>query len=94
MEVNLSIAFKEWLQFSDGGKCLLPAGVQFYGVAHNGLLKETHRDGIAVEDWDLSKLRTGESVIRILEVTPFKFMFSLFVQVRKNIWDGVSFLQA
>ena len=30
--------FREWLLFSDGGECFLPAGVQFYGVAHKPLI--------------------------------------------------------
>lgn len=30
--------YKEWLQFSDGGECFLPAGVQFYGVAHKPII--------------------------------------------------------
>ena len=33
-EITLPRKYKEWLQFSDGGECFLPAGVQFYGVAH------------------------------------------------------------
>lgn len=33
-EVKLPEMYKEWLRFSDGGECFLPAGVQFYGVAH------------------------------------------------------------
>lgn len=31
--------FREWLNYSDGGECYLPAGVQFYGVAHKPLIK-------------------------------------------------------
>ena len=31
--VRLPSKLKEWLQFSDGGECYLPAGVQLYGVA-------------------------------------------------------------
>lgn len=30
--------YREWLLFSDGGECYLPAGVQFYGVAHKPFL--------------------------------------------------------
>lgn len=30
--------YKEWLLFSDGGECFLPAGVQFYGVAHKPII--------------------------------------------------------
>ena len=37
---NLSFPskFREWLLFSDGGECFLPASVQFYGVAHKPLI--------------------------------------------------------
>ncbi|MDY6275243.1 MAG: SMI1/KNR4 family protein [Succinivibrionaceae bacterium] len=30
--------YREWLSFSDGGELFLPAGVQFYGVAHKPLI--------------------------------------------------------
>ena len=30
--------YREWLTFSDGGELFLPAGVQFYGVAHKPLI--------------------------------------------------------
>ena len=33
-KLQLPLKYKEWLLFSDGGDCFLPAGVQFYGVAH------------------------------------------------------------
>lgn len=32
--LKLPLKYKEWLLFSDGGECFLPAGVQFYGIAH------------------------------------------------------------
>lgn len=37
-KVQLPTKYKEWLLFSDGGECFLPAGVQFYGVAHKPLI--------------------------------------------------------
>lgn len=37
-EIKLPEKYKEWLRFSDGGECFLPAGVQFYGVAHKPLV--------------------------------------------------------
>lgn len=37
-EVNLPLKFKEWLLFTDGGECFLPAGIQLYGVAHKPLI--------------------------------------------------------
>ena len=32
--IKLPEQYKRWLRFSDGGEGVLPAGVQFYGVAH------------------------------------------------------------
>ena len=37
-EMKLPAQYKAWLNFSDGGECFLPAGVQFYGVAHKPLI--------------------------------------------------------
>lgn len=36
--------FREWLLFSDGGECFLPAGVQFYGVSHKPLIDVNDND--------------------------------------------------
>lgn len=36
--LKIPLKYKEWLLFSDGGECFLPAGVQFYGVAHKPLI--------------------------------------------------------
>lgn len=36
--IRLPEQFRQWLEFSDGGDCCLPAGVQFYGVAHKPLI--------------------------------------------------------
>lgn len=36
--IRLPSKYREWLKFSDGGECYLPAGVQFYGVAHKPLI--------------------------------------------------------
>lgn len=43
-EVKLPEKYKEWLRFSDGGECFLPAGVQFYGVAHKPLIDVNEND--------------------------------------------------
>lgn len=43
-EVKLPEKYKEWLCFSDGGECFLPAGVQFYGVAHKPLIDVNEED--------------------------------------------------
>lgn len=42
--VTLPIKYKEWLLFSDGGECFLPAGVQLYGVAHKPLIDVNYDD--------------------------------------------------
>ena len=36
--IALPNQYKEWLQLSDGGELFLPAGIQFYGVAHKPLI--------------------------------------------------------
>jgi len=36
--ITLPAQFKEWLSYSDGGECYIPAGVQFYGVAHKPII--------------------------------------------------------
>ena len=36
--IKLPKKYKEWLLFSDGGECFLPAGIQFYGAAHKPII--------------------------------------------------------
>jgi len=43
-KVKLPEKYKEWLQHSDGGELFLPAGVQFYGVAHNPVIDVNEND--------------------------------------------------
>ena len=43
-EIKFPEKYKEWLRFSDGGECFLPAGVQFYGVAHKPLIDVYEND--------------------------------------------------
>ena len=43
-KVNLPGKYKEWLRYSDGGDCFLPAGVQFYGVSHKPLINVDCKD--------------------------------------------------
>ena len=42
--IVLPSKYKEWLEFSDGGDCFLPAGVQFYGVSHKPLINVDYND--------------------------------------------------
>lgn len=43
-EVMLPLKFKEWLLFTDGGECFLPAGIQIYGVVHKPLIDVDDND--------------------------------------------------
>lgn len=45
--VKFPAQYREWLLFSDGGEFFLPAGVQFYGVAHKPIVdvNDTDRPG-------------------------------------------------
>jgi hypothetical protein len=43
-EIILPEKYKEWLRYSDGGEFFLPAGVQFYGVAHNPVIDVNEND--------------------------------------------------
>lgn len=43
-EITFPTQYREWLLFSDGGECFLPAGVQFYGVAHKPLINVNETD--------------------------------------------------
>lgn len=47
--VKFPSQYREWLLFSDGGECFLPAGVQLYGVAHKPLIdiNDTDKPGDA-----------------------------------------------
>ena len=60
---NLSSQYKEWLLNSDGGECYLPAGVQFYGVAHKPLInvdeKSTPNDSYVV----IGALSNGDPIL-------------------------------
>ena len=43
-KIKLPLKFKEWLFFTDGGECFLPAGIQLYGVAHKPLIDVNDND--------------------------------------------------
>lgn len=42
--IKLPLKFREWLLFTDGGECFLPAGIQLYGVAHKPLIDVNDSD--------------------------------------------------
>ena len=55
--------FKEWLQVSDGGDLYLPAGVQFYGVAHKPLINVEENDRPDDSYIVVGALASGEPVL-------------------------------
>ncbi len=62
-DLNLPEQFKEWLQYSDGGDCFLPAGVQFYGVAHNPLIDVDRSDRPDENYIVIGALDTGDPIL-------------------------------
>ncbi len=43
-KIHFPEKYREWLSYSDGGEFFLPAGVQFYGVAHKPLINVNEAD--------------------------------------------------
>ena len=62
-EVKLPEKYKEWLCFSDGGECFLPAGVQFYGVAHKPLIDVIVEDRPDDNYFVIGALASGDPVL-------------------------------
>lgn len=62
-EIKLPERFKEWLQHSDGGDCFLPAGVQFYGVAHKPLINVDCNDRPKDSFIVIGALATGDPIL-------------------------------
>lgn len=62
-EIKLPLKYKEWLLFSDGGECFLPAGVQFYGVAHKPLIDVDDNDRPDDSYIVIGALATGDPIL-------------------------------
>ena len=62
-EVKFPEKYKEWLRFSDGGECFLPAGVQFYGVAHKPLIDVNENDRPDDKYIVIGALASGDPVL-------------------------------
>ena len=62
-EIKLSEKYKEWLCFSDGGECFLPAGIQFYGVAHKPLIDVNENDKPDDNYFVIGALSSGDPVL-------------------------------
>lgn len=61
--VILPIKYKEWLQYSDGGECFIPAGVQFYGVAHKPAINIHCNDRPSDKYFVIGALSTGDPIL-------------------------------
>lgn len=61
--IKLPLKYKEWLLFSDGGECFLPAGVQFYGVANKPLIDEKDNNRPNDNYIVIGALSTGDPIL-------------------------------
>lgn len=59
----LPLKYKEWLLFTDGSECFLPAGVQFYGVAHKPLIDVDDNDRPDDNYIVIGALATGDPIL-------------------------------
>ncbi len=62
-EVTFPLKFKEWLCFSDGGECFLPAGVQFYGVVHKPVIDVKDNDRLDDNYIVIGRLASGDPIL-------------------------------
>ena len=62
-DVKFPEKYKEWLKYSDGGDCFLPAGVQFYGVSHKPLINVDSNDRPDDSYVIIGTLATGDPVL-------------------------------
>lgn len=61
--IKLPKKYKEWLLFSDGGECFLPAGIQFYGVAHKPIIDIEDNDRPDDSYIVIGALASGDPII-------------------------------
>lgn len=61
--ITLPLKYKEWLKFSDGGECFLPAGIQFYGVSHKPIIEVNDEDRPNDSYVVIGALATGDPVL-------------------------------
>ena len=62
-KIKFPAKYKEWLLFSDGGECYLPAGVQFYGVAHKPIINVQDKDKPDDNYIVIGALATGDPIL-------------------------------
>lgn len=61
--IALPKKYKEWLLFSDGGECYIPAGIQLYGVISKPLIELQNDDGISDDYIVIGALPQGDPII-------------------------------
>lgn len=61
--ITLPVQYKEWLTYSDGGEFFLPAGVQFYGVAHKPVIDVNDNDRPSEDYIIVGALATGDPIL-------------------------------
>lgn len=62
-EITFPEKYKEWLRYSDGGELFLPAGVQFYGVAHKPVIDVKENDRPDENYIVIGALASGDPVL-------------------------------
>ena len=61
--IELPKRYKEWLLFSDGGECFLPAGIQLYGVAHDPTIDINDADRPDENFIVIGRLSSGDPIV-------------------------------
>lgn len=62
-EIALPEKYKNWLRHSDGGELFLPAGIQFYGVAHKPVIDVNENDRPDDKYIVIGALASGDPVL-------------------------------
>ena len=62
-DISLPVQYKEWLEYSDGGEFFLPAGVQFYGVAHKPMIDVNDSDRPSEDYIVIGALASGDPIL-------------------------------
>lgn len=61
--ITLPVQYKEWLEYSDGGEFFLPAGVQFYGIAHKPVIDVSDNDRPSEDYIIIGALASGDPIL-------------------------------
>ena len=61
--ITLPEQYKEWLTYSDGGEFFLPAGVQFYGIAHKPVIDVSDNDRPSEDYIAIGALASGDPIL-------------------------------